>query len=114
MHIPLVPTLYALLSHRPGSDILMEFCFNTEAETGCQILTNWNMALMQSVDPQRLSLISNYILSHGNGSGRGKEEKEKGTKAASLSRTFFGSLKQSKIYGTKDDKGRLETYCLVS
>lgn len=104
MHIPLVPTLYALPSHRPGSDILMEFCFNTETDTGCQILTNWNMALMQSVDPQKLSLISNYILTHGNGSGRGKEEKA--TKSASLSRTFFGSLKQSKIYGTKDDKGR--------
>ena len=85
----------------------MEFCFNTEADTGRLILTNWNMALMQSVDPQRLSLISSYILTHGNGSGKGKEEK--GTKAASLSRTFFGSLKQSKIYGTKDDKGILET-----
>lgn len=61
------------------------------------------MALMESVDPQKLNSISKYILSH-------QKEKE-GPKSVSLSRNFFGSLKQRGMNGSKDDKGG--TYFLL-
>lgn len=86
----------------------MEFCFNTENDTARHILTSWNLALMESIDPQKLSLISSYILSQGNGGGGGgslRERDDRAQKSASLSKNLFGSLRQGKVYGTKEDKG---------
>ena len=58
---------------------------------------------MESIDPQKLSLISNYILSQGTSGNRSDERAQK---SASLSKNFFGSLRHSKVYGgAKDDQG---------
>ena len=89
------------ISIRPTNECLMEFVFNTEVNTGRQILTSWNMALMELVDPQKLNVISNILSKQGSG---GKEDKG-GNKSNSLSKNFFGSLKHKGQSSTKDEKG---------
>ena len=105
----LSPSLYLSFPHRPGNLALTEFIFNTEMNVGRQILTSWSMALMENVDPQKLNLISNYILST-QGNGGGKEA----SKSSSLSKNFFGTLKQKGSQSNiKDDKGMCLCECTV-
>ena len=93
--------------HRPDNQALKEFIFNTEMNVGRQILTSWSMALMENVDPQKLNLISNYILST-QGNGGVKEA----SKSSSLSKNFFGSLKQKGSQTSlKDDRGMCMCTC---
>uniref|UniRef100_A0A1X7TXY0 PH domain-containing protein n=1 Tax=Amphimedon queenslandica TaxID=400682 RepID=A0A1X7TXY0_AMPQE len=87
--------------YRPGNKALTEFIFNVEMNVGRQILTSWSMSLLENVDPRKLNLISNYILST-QGNGGGKEA----SKSNSLSKNFFGTLKQKGSQtNIKDEKG---------
>uniref|UniRef100_A0A1X7TXX3 Reverse transcriptase domain-containing protein n=1 Tax=Amphimedon queenslandica TaxID=400682 RepID=A0A1X7TXX3_AMPQE len=90
-------------AQQPGNKALTEFIFNVEMNVGRQILTSWSMSLLENVDPRKLNLISNYILStQGNRSGGGKEA----SKSNSLSKNFFDTLKQKGSQtNIKDEKG---------
>ena len=92
---------------RAGSDVPMEFRFNTETETAKRILTTWSMVFMQNLaarDPEKLNKISKFLHSQGGGGGTvgkgGLLEDGSGVAATRSSKALSGilpnSAKQSK------------------
>lgn len=90
----------------------MEFRFNTEAETAKQILTSWSMVVMQNLaacDPEKLNRISKFLHSQGGGGAIGKGSSVDDSvgvtakSSKSLSRGFHSSIRQNKVYESREE-----------